>query len=139
MCNRCVWGAGQWRSLSLGRGLPGADCAYACFNHGWRVQRHLIHVTLTSAYIGNCDCQLRGAFEGSISFQGTMSIAAANGAGDTLKVSLYRKVNSMMARIYHRATGEVCLHVWNPLQGTMGGLPVEKSAISTPSAVSEEM
>lgn len=59
--------------------LPGLDCRFACFNHGFAIVYAGSRITLTSQYSGQCpDCELRGTFNGAIHFAGDMYVEASN-------------------------------------------------------------
>ena len=102
------------------------DCRFACFNHGFAIVHSGNRVSLSSKYIGVCDCSLRGIFNGTIEFEPALVVRASNVLGDTVMVSPVVSFNQLMLTL--NSSIGVCTFVQNVGQGSIFGLPTAAPA-----------
>ena len=100
--------------------FPDTKWAQAAFE----IRREVAAVTLTAAYAGDCDCRVRGRFEGTVDYSRGFQLRAANGEGVLLTAMPLPAVNQIEVNI--SMAMRTCTYLWGVNNGAILGLPVEE-------------
>eukprot|EP00961_Rhodomonas_salina_P241890 3267724-Rhodomonas_salina.1 len=98
------------------------DCRVACMTNDFMLVRGgALHFSAQSLYVGECNCNETGVFEGAVQLWPEVSHVAQDAVDDTMVVSPVPAFNQFAVHVHFEDMA--CMYAWNIGAGSLLGMP----------------